>query len=128
MIPVKQEGIKEKVIQFDHEFPLSEIERIKYVYTRNSMDKITNIICVSYDMQISDEWVTIIYYDSEHGSLHRHETISFENRDDLATEDQVKKKGTPEIWLTWAIRDILIRQNYYKTLFIKRSKMRIDKI
>lgn len=129
LIPVKQETIKEKETQFDQEFSISENERIRYTYVRNSKDKITNIVCVSYDIQISEEWITIIYYDSEHGPLHRHATFSFENRNyDLPTVDQVKKKGTPEHWLTWAINDIKNRRVYYKKLFLRRSNIRIDKI
>lgn len=128
VVPVKQAKTKEIEIQFDHEFPLADTERLKYVYVRNLRGIIINIICVAYDMQINNEWITIIYYDSEHGSLHRHETISFENRDDLVTEDKVKKKGTAEDWLTWAINDIIRKYTYYRKHFLKRSKINIDNI
>lgn len=122
IIPIKQSVIKKEAdIQFDHEYPLSETERTRYTYTRNKQNKITNIVCVSYDLYIKDEWVTVIYYDSEHGSLHRHETISLKDRNEVVTEENVKKKGSKETWLTWAIKDIQTRYLYYRKLFLTRS-------
>lgn len=129
IVPVKQNKVvKENDQQIDHDFALSETEGIRYIYTRNSQNKITNIISVTYDIFINSEWVTVIYYDSEHGFLHRHETISFDNRNDIATEENVKKKGDRETWLTWAIKDILHKSIYYKKLFLKRSNLDIDKL
>ncbi len=122
ILPVKRHMmVKEKDQQVDHDFALSETERIRYIYTRNSRNKITNIVSVTYDIFINSEWVTVIYYDCEHGYLHRHETISIQNRDDVATEENVKKKGAKEDWLTWCIKDIMKRHVYYKSLFLKRS-------
>lgn len=129
IFPVKQNKIvKENDQQIDHDFALSETERIRYIYTRDSKNKITSIISVTYDIFINSEWVTVIYYDSEHGFLHRHETISFQDRNDIATEENVKKKGDREIWLTWAIKDILQKSIYYKKLFLKRSNLNIDNL
>lgn len=129
ILPVRRHKIiKENDQQIDHDFALSETERIRYIYTRNSKNKITNIISVTYDIFINNEWVTAIYYDSEHGYLHRHETISFQDRNDVVTEENVKKKGTKEDWLTWSIKDIMKRHNYYKILFLKRSNFDIDKL
>ena len=122
ILPVKQHKIaKENDQQIDHDFALSETERIRYIYTWHSKNKITNIVSVTYDIFISSEWVTVIYYDSEHGFLHRHETISFQNRNDVATDEDVKKKGDKKDWLTWSIKDIIKRHIYYKNLFFKRS-------
>lgn len=127
ILPVKQNELSERDgLTINHEFPLSEIERIKYIYTYDNNQRITNIVCASYDIYINEEWVTIIFYDSEHGFLHRHETISFENRNDMVTEEQVKKKGQRKDWLTWAIKDIQKRSIYYKKLFLKRSNIDID--
>lgn len=129
ILPVKQNKIvKKNDQQIDHDFALSETERIRYIYTRNFRNKITNIVSVTYDIFIKNEWVTVIYYDSEHGFLHRHETISFQNRNDVAIEENVKKKGTKEDWLTWSIKDTVKRHNYYKTLFLKRSNLNIDNL
>ncbi len=128
ILPVKQNKIvKENYQQVNHDFALSETEGIRYIYTRNSRNKITNIISVTYDIFINSEWITVIYYDSKHGHLHRHETISFQNRNDVVTEENVKRKGTKEDWLTWSIKDIMKRHNYYKILFSKRSNFDIDK-
>ncbi len=126
--PNRKMAFKDKDQQVDHEFTLSEIERIRYTYTRNILNRITTIICVSYDLNINNEWVTIIYYDSEHGFLHRHETISMENRNDIVTEESIKKKGNVEVWLTWAIKDILKSHVYYRNLFLKRSSFNIDNL
>lgn len=123
IIPIKSNKSKSQDIQFGNEFQLSETEKIRYIYTKNEKNRVSNIICVSYDVYIQNEWVTIVYSDSEHGPLHRHETISFENRSDLVVDDQVKKKGTPEDWLTWTINDIKARRNYYKKQFLKRSNV-----
>lgn len=127
ILPVKRNKLPERDgLIIEHEFPLSEIERVKYIYTHDDNQRIINIICVSYDIYINEEWVTIIFYDSEHGFLHRHETISFENRNDIVTEERVKKKGQKKDWLTWAITDIQKRSIYYKKLFLKRSNIDID--
>src|SRR3990167_49079 len=129
ILPVKQSKLIEETDKLTrHSFPLSDNERITYVYSRNKRNKITEIISVIYDLFIQGEWVTVIYYDSAHGSLHRHETISFEDRRDITTEENVKKKGTRERWLTLAIKDIQKRSSYYKKLFLKRSNTRIDKL
>lgn len=129
IFPVKREKLtKESDKLINHNFSLSETERIRYVYSLNKQNRITNIVSVVYDLLIKEEWVTVIYYDSEHGSLHRHETISFEDRSDIVTEENVKKKGTKKMLLTWAIKDIQTRYIYYKKLFLKRSNLNIDNL
>lgn len=129
ILPIKSDkkiSLNER--QFEHEFLLTETERIRYVYTKNDSDKISNIVCVSYDIYILREWVTIIYYDSEHGPLHRHERISFQDKNDVVTEENIKKDGTREDWLTWSIKDIHENNRSYKNLFLKRSNLNVDSL
>lgn len=129
ILPVQQSKLIHKTDKLTkHNFSLSDNERIIYVYSRNKRNRITEIISVIYDLFIQGGWITVIYYDSAHGSLHRHETISFEDRRDITTEENVKKKGTRERWLTWAIKDIQKRNRYYKKLFLKRSNININKL
>ena len=129
ILPAKQNKVPENHdLRIDHEFSLSETERVKYIYTHDDNQKITNIVCVSYDIYINKEWITIIFYDSEHGFLHRHETISLENRNDVITEEQVKKRGQKKDWLTWAIKDIKKRYIYYKKLFFKKCNTKFQLI
>lgn len=129
IFPVKQTKLIEKADKLTkHNFSLSDNERITYVYSRNKRNRITEITSVIYGLFIQGEWITVIYYDSAHGSLHRHETISFEDRRDITTKENVKKKGTRERWLTWAIKDIQKRNKYYKKLFLKRSNITLNKL
>lgn len=106
---------------------LTHEDRITYLYKRNSNKEITEVTNVSYEIFIDDEWITIVRYDSSHGELHCHRRVSLEDPQDTPTTLGVKKKGSHNNWLTWAINDIKERFEDYKRGFLKRSKI-IDKI
>jgi hypothetical protein len=113
---------KEKVLQ--REILLTEKDRINYIYKRDSLGKVIEVTNVSYDINIRDEWVTIVRYDSSHGILHVHRKISFTDPRDTPSTLGVKRKGDHTKWLTWAISDIKSKFEDYKRGFLKRSNLR----
>ena len=126
IVPIKRSKIsKHKERPITHEFNISETDKVRYVYSRSRDNLVSEIISVAYDTYLNNEWVTVIYYDSVHGPMHRHEIISFENRSKITTEENVKKSGSKRERLTWAIKDIQRRCIYYKTKFLKRSNLRL---
>lgn len=108
------------------EIPLSDSDRITYVfkYQRYNRKKIEiiEVVTVSYEIYYENSWMTIIYYDSTHGFLHRHIRISVRNTGDTVTDEGVKHKGDHARWLKWAINDLQNRFVYYRKEFLKRSK------
>src|SRR3989344_2245294 len=102
-------------------FSLTEVERLTKIYKLNKDNEIFEITCVSLEIKINSEWVTIVYYDSFHDkSLNKHVTVSMVDRSDSPTTDGVRKKGTQQKLLTWAIKDITKNYFYYKRNFFRR--------
>lgn len=121
---LKSQKIREALIKNEETFPLTEVDRLTKIYKANKDGEISEITCVSLEIKINNEWITIIYYDSFHnGSLHKHVTVSMVDRSDSPTTDGVRKKGTQRKLLTWAIKDITINYFYYKRNFFRRSKI-----
>ena len=108
----------------EESFPLTEVDRLTKIYKLDQSGEISEITCVSLEIRIKEEWVTIVYYDSFHnGLLHRHVTLSMTDRSDSPTTEGVRKNGTQRELLTWAIKDIVQNYFYYKRRFFKRSKI-----
>lgn len=104
-------------------------ERVTYVYKVNSedYDDVAEVTCVSYDVLLENEWVTVIYYDSHHGGiLHRHEDHNLDKNTDLVSGERVKKKGSQKQLLTWAIRDLTKNYLTYKNKFLRINKKYIQ--
>lgn len=105
-------------------FALTEVDRLTKIYKFDTNNQILEITCVSLEIKIKNEWVTIVYFDSFHsGSLHKHVTVSMEDRSDSPTTDGVRKKGTQKTLLTWAINNIVTNYFYYKRNFFRKSKI-----
>ncbi|QQG44052.1 MAG: hypothetical protein HYW86_04275 [Candidatus Roizmanbacteria bacterium] len=105
------------------QYNLSTNNRITYVYEHLPNKNTTEIICVSLDIKIIDDWVTIIYYDSHHsGILHRHTRIAYNDDADIVDYDRVKRKGTWNKLLHWAIEDIKNNYLWYKRKFLRLNK------
>jgi len=106
------------------DFYISENNRLTYSYKLDVKNKIAEVTCVSLDIKIQDEWMTIVYYDSYHeGQLHRHPRISYFDPSDAPTMFGVKRKGSQNKLLRWAIKDIENNWLVYKQGFIKRSNI-----
>lgn len=115
---------KEALRKNEESFFLTEVDRLTKIYKLNKDDDISEITCVSLEIKINKDWITIVYYDSFHsGSLHKHVTVSMVDRSDSPTTDGVRKKGTKRKLLTWAIKDITTNYFSYKRNFFKRSKI-----
>jgi len=94
-----------------------------YIYKTKLSSIITEIICVSLEVKVNKEWITIIFYDSSHqGRLHRHTKIFINNDLDVVDYQGVKQKGNQKALLTWAINDLKNNYLFYKKKFIKRNK------
>ncbi len=113
---------------FGKHFYLSENNRVTRVYEKIETGKITEVVCVSLDINISANWETIVYYDNVHGSLHRHERLSIEDKSDSIVSIGIRQKGTVRRLLKWAIKDISLNYTNYKKRFLKRSNYSKSKI
>ena len=121
----KKDAEKIKLIKSEGSFPLTEVDRLTRVFKLNNLNEIVEITCISLEIKIKDEWITIVYYDSFHeAKLHKHVTISLEDKSDSPTTENVKKNGTQKDLLTWAIKDIIRNYFHYKREFSKRSKIK----
>lgn len=106
-----------------NEIILTETDKITHIRRVDNKLTILEVVNVSYETKVDDEWITIVRYDSTHGFLHRHLRISLGDPKEIINTIGVKKKGTVHIWYTWAIQDLLLRYQDYKKSFIKRSKV-----
>lgn len=105
---------------------MSEEDKVVYVYEVYEDGKIAEVVNVSYQVFIKDDWVTILRFDSEHGFLHGHMRISIDDPTEITFTAGVKRKGDPHTWLTWAVERIKKTYPDYKRGLLKRSKS-IDK-
>lgn len=106
-----------------NEIILTEIDRITHIRRVDSKRTILEVVNVSYETKVEDEWMTIVRYDSTHGFLHRHLRVSLDDPKEIINTTGVKSKGTVHTWYTWAIKDILLNYPDYKRAFMKRSKV-----
>lgn len=102
-------------------FPLSTTGRISYVYRLDKTATVVEVISVSYQISSRNQWLTVIYYDSTHGNLHRHITASIQNPQTSVSTTGIDQEKTPHQWLTWAIDDIKDKHLQYRADFLERS-------
>ncbi len=117
--------------QVENEIPLSDRDRIIYIYMLNTRRKMVEIINVSYVSLIKREWVTIVRYDndsSHNAKLHVHITNSFRDRNDAPSWVNVRQKGTVRRLHTWAVEDLKNNYEQYKKKFLKRSEFKYEDI
>lgn len=111
------------------QFALSENNRLTYVYMTDSRKIMTKIVCVSLEIKAQEDWITIIYFDNNHGgTLHRHTRIAFNDEADITDFNNIKRKGHQSELLRWAINDIKNNFIIYKIKFIKRNKPILNNI
>lgn len=103
-------------------FALSENNKLIYIYKKFKTGKIVEITSVGLNIRVKRNWITILYYDSAHGYLHRHERISIDRDDYVDTRVNVRQKGTVRRLLRWSIDDIKKNYLYYKKRFIQRNR------
>lgn len=115
---------KEGQIKSDYHL-LSEKDRVTYIRLINSQNKISIVINVSYEVLIKNKWITIVRFDSSHGYLHRHLRISLEDPNTIIDSTSIIKKGAPDHWLPWAVKNLSRNYYEYKIGFCKRSKISI---
>ena len=53
------------------------------------------IVCVSLEIKIKNDWVTILRYDNHHDGVftHRHTLIAYNNTADIVDYNGTKRKG-----------------------------------
>lgn len=118
------QAVKDSVLNTKtQEFYLTEVDKITYAKGTDEKNIILEVVNVSYEIRIKDQWITILRYDSEHGFLHCHMRISLSDQEDAVTTAHVIKKGTPHEWLTWSINDVIRNYQRYRREFMKRSKL-----
>jgi len=134
LLKKKNNKYAKKILKTSEEFKISKQEHIitennritcihKYKKVNRGKVEIFEIICVSLEIRIKNKWKTIIYYDSSHdGNLHRHTKIAYPDESDITDQNNVKRKGTQEKLLEWAIKDIKNNFIVYRKNYLKRSK------
>ena len=105
------------------EIHLSDFDKITHLASVDKSGKISEVVNVSYEILLEDIWITIVRFDSHHGYLHRHTRISLEDKTEVEDTVGVKKRGTPDLWYTWAIQNITRNFLSYRGSFVKRSKI-----
>jgi len=119
---MKKRAIKKIDEKHLSQISLSPSNRLTYVYGFSPKKQCMEIICVSLDIQINDDWVTIIRYDNHHdGILHRHTLIAYDNTADIVDYEGTKRKGDFTKLLRWTINDIKNNYLMYKHKFLKRN-------
>lgn len=105
------------------QFNLSENNRLTYIYDYSNKRQCMEIVCVSLEIRIKDEWETILRYDNHHdGILHRHTLIAYKNTANIVDYNGTKRKGNFTKLLSWAIKDIQNNYLIYKRKFLNRNK------
>ena len=127
--PVVPKSIKRETLkEVGKQYLLSEGNRLTYIYKTDLQGKVREVTCVSYEIEIENDWITIAYLDNVHaGILHMHIRTSIENLSDPATTLAVTKKTDPKKQLTWAIHYLNNSYLDYKRGFLKRSKTYLTK-
>lgn len=121
----------EDLTPVEREIPLSEKDRIIYIYKLSEARKMMEIATVSYVSLIKGEWVTIVRYDNDPShdvKLHVHITNSFQDRNDVPSWANVRQKGTVRRLHTWAVEDLKNNYEVYKKKFLKRSGLKNEDI
>ena len=111
---------KKRITQFN----LSENNRLTYIFDYSTKRLCMEIVCVSLEIKIKDDWVTILRYDNHHdGILHRHTIIAYNNTADIVDYNGTKRKGNFTRLLHWAIKDIQNNYLTYKRKYLKRNHL-----
>ena len=106
-----------------NQFYLSENNQLTYIYDYSIEQKRMEIVCVSLEIKIKDDWVTILRYDNHHdGILHRHNIIAYNNTANIVDYSGTKRKGNFNNLLSWAIEDIKHNYLIYKRKYLKRNQ------
>jgi hypothetical protein len=104
------------------EIPLTQTDRITYIYTRDSAtDAVREVINVSYDIWIEKRWHTILRYDSTHGYLHQHMRLALTVEKEFISKEHILRTHSHGDWLTFAIEDIKTNFVAYRHAFLQRS-------
>lgn len=124
----KKYKLKKKTIEvtkiITHHHPLTASDRVTYSYSykKDRNNTILEVVNVSYEVEIDDEWITILRFDSTHGKMHCHMRISLQNPEEVVVPGGwIARKGTPKNWLSWAMKDIRKKYLNYRKGFFKRS-------
>lgn len=123
--------LEKQFVERDAEIFLGETDKIVYVHKLLKTREMVEITTVAYASLIKNEWITLVYYDNEpsHGAnLHVYITDNFTDRNDAATTDGVRQKGSVHKLHTWAVENLKNSWIYYKRAFLKRSKLRMSDI
>lgn len=125
--------VQEKTVHPDirekrEKHPLTDTDRITWVFQLDVAGEICEVTCVSYEIEIQGKWITVVYFDNaHHKTLHRHLYVSLENYTGGIDTHGLPRHTISKKLLTWAMNHL--RKNYaaYRRGFIKRSKSYLKK-
>lgn len=121
---IKEDNLGKASSTVKKDFYLSDTDRITYCYEHLSKSgQVVKVVNVSYEVNIQEEWITVVRFDSDHGYLHRHTRISLNNRATIVDQNGLVIRGTAKHWLSWSIRHLTKGYDIYKKKFLKISKL-----
>lgn len=121
---MKHKKLEETDMRRLKQFNLSENNRLTYIYDYSNKRLCMEIVCVSLEIKIKDDWVTILRYDNHHdGILHRHTLIAYSDTANIVDYNGTKRKGNFTKLLNWAKKDIQNNYLIYKHKFLKRNRL-----
>jgi hypothetical protein len=115
----QQRRVTKTIRIISREIPLTETDRITYVYARDkTTDAIREVTNVSYEARLDKSWLTILRYDSAHGYLHQHARFSLTEQKEFISTENVSQAGGHQEWLTCAHCQLFFNMgdNYFLTL------------
>ncbi len=100
-----------------------DTERISSISFNDEKGNMTEVVCVSYESFIDNEWITIVRFDTCHGGiLHRHVRQTAADGKTYVTPT-ITKKGLPISKLhAWAVSEITHGYWNFRNGFIRRCK------
>lgn len=123
--------LEEQFTKTEAEIFLGETDKIVYINKLLKTRKMVEITTVAYVSLIKGEWITLVYYDNEpsHGvNLHVHITDNYIDRNNAATTDGVRQRGSVRRLHTWAVENLKNNWVFYKHAFLRRSKLKISDV
>lgn len=117
-VKTKRSLRKKRYKKHQFNFELSPNNRETYIYKTDERKNIVEITCVSLEIKIDSKWITILYYDDTHGSLHRHTVLSLKQKIDMVQNIEIQATKSKTQALKWAIEDIKWNYLRYKEKFV----------
>lgn len=119
VVPNRIVGKNFKIIEGYH--PISDTDRITYIYKVDEGFKKIEITCVSFDIIFNDKWISIERFDTKHGYLHWHILTEIGIEPKIVVPSNLKKNASLDYIFDWAINHIYNNWYFYRRHFLKSN-------